>query len=66
MGFRIMEAKRRRKPKVAGLVPLDEETDAWLAQLSQVTGTPREVIVASILRDIRIDDQQADQTPTMH
>ena len=42
------------------LVPLDDETALWLVRLSQVTGTPRGRLVASILRDIRVDDEVAE------
>jgi hypothetical protein len=41
-------------------VPLDAATIAWLARLVRVTKTPPADIVASILRDIRIDDEAAD------
>jgi len=41
-------------------VPLDAATIAWLARLVRVTKTPPADIVASILRDIRIDDEGAD------
>jgi hypothetical protein len=40
------------------LIVLDDETDEWLTRLSVTTGNSRAEIVASILRDIRIDDQR--------
>ena len=40
-------------------VPLDAETRRWLAQLSLTTGDSPGRIVASMLRDIRADDEAA-------
>ncbi len=40
-------------------VPLDAETREWLARLSMVTGDSPGRIVASMLRDIRLDDEAA-------
>jgi len=40
-------------------VPLDAETRKWLAHLSLVTGDSPGRIVASMLRDIRLDDEAA-------
>lgn len=40
-------------------VPLDRETIAWLAELERATGAPARLLVASMLRDIRIDDEAA-------
>jgi hypothetical protein len=47
--------------EVALELPLDKATRDWLAHLSVVTGSAPEQIVASMLRDIRIDDEQAHQ-----
>ena len=41
------------------VVPLDDDTTRWLARLSAVTRTPEPEIVASMLRQIRIDDEKA-------
>ena len=41
-------------------VPLDADTIAWLARLVRTTGSAPAEIVASMLRDIRIDDEAAD------
>jgi hypothetical protein len=41
-------------------IPLDAATIAWLARLVRATKTPPADIVASMLRDIRIDDEAAD------
>ena len=45
---------------------LDRATIAWLARLMHVTGTHPSEIVASMLRDIRADDEQAHQPITQH
>jgi hypothetical protein len=41
------------------IVPLDDDTAAWLAHLGRVTKTPATEIVASMLRAIRVDDEAA-------
>ena len=38
-------------------VPLDRETREWLAKLSKITRDSPAAMVASMLRDIRIDDE---------
>lgn len=38
-------------------VDVDLETVAWLMELAESTMTPPAVLIASIIRDIRIDDQ---------
>jgi len=38
-------------------VPLDGDTREWLSRLSLATGDPMGRIVASMLRDIRADDE---------
>lgn len=45
----------------SGILPveLDSETLAWLAELSRITGAAPQAIVASMLRDIRRDDEAA-------
>jgi hypothetical protein len=40
-------------------LPLDRETMSWLAQLANITGAAPSSIVASMLRDIRKDDEAA-------
>jgi hypothetical protein len=44
-------------------LPLDRETVHWLARLSRVTGDHPRRIVASMLHDIRIDDEAAHRRP---
>lgn len=39
-------------------LPIDRETVAWLNMLAEVTGATPESIIASMLRDIRIDDER--------
>jgi hypothetical protein len=38
-------------------VPMDNATIMWLARLCRVTGARPAAIVASMLRDIRVDDE---------
>jgi hypothetical protein len=57
-----MKAKRK---KIVPL-PLDPETEFWLQRLARATGDRPAVIVASMLRDIRIDDEAAHETQTKH
>ena len=49
-------------PKDDDFVPLDTRTLRWLTKLSKVTGDSPAVLVAKILRDIRIDDERAHAT----
>lgn len=39
------------------LLPLDPATIAWLARLHRVTGDHPREIIASMLRQIRVDDE---------
>ena len=41
---------------------LDPPTVEWLERLSRVTGDPIPDIIASMLRMIRLDDEQAHET----
>jgi hypothetical protein len=41
------------------LVPVDPDTAAWLWQLAKATGAPPADLVASMIRDIRVDDETA-------
>lgn len=43
-------------------IVLDEDTQHWLEELSAETGVHPAVLVASILRDLRIDDEKAHET----
>jgi hypothetical protein len=43
-------------------LPIDRDTIAWLARLSRVTGDAPAALVASMLRMIRLDDEQAHET----
>lgn len=52
-----MAARRDEEESVP--VPLDAETRAWLARLSRVTGDSPGRMIASMLRDIRLDDEAA-------
>jgi hypothetical protein len=40
-------------------LPLDPATAKWLARLGRVTQTHPRDMIASMLRDIRIDDEEA-------
>lgn len=43
-------------------LPLDQATVDWLNRLSQHTGDRPELIIASMLRDIRMDDEATSST----
>lgn len=43
-------------------LPLDQETTRWLLRLAFETGADPAVLVASILHDIRRDDEAAELT----
>lgn len=43
-------------------LPLDQATVDWLNRLSECTGDRPEAIIASMLRDIRVDDEAANST----
>ena len=45
-------------------LPLDRQTIVWLLRLTCVTGDRPADIVASILHDIRVDDEHADDGPS--
>ena len=47
-----------RKPLDDGVIPLDWRTHRWLERLQRATGTPMAQIVASMLYDIRVDDER--------
>lgn len=47
-------------------LPLDRATIAWLARLERLTGTHPNVMIASMLRDIRADDEAANAANTRH
>lgn len=53
---------RNRPTQPAAVLPieLDDDQVAWLARLEKVTGTPAQVIVRSMLRDIMADDAISD------
>jgi hypothetical protein len=38
-------------------IPLDRATQAWLARVALATGTSPGMVIASILRDVREDDE---------
>lgn len=40
-------------------LPLDRATVSWLARLANATGAHPRAIVASMLKDIRVDDETA-------
>jgi hypothetical protein len=44
-------------------LPLDRATAAWLEELAIATGSEPEVLIASILRDIRVDDDEIERIP---
>ena len=50
---------RAQEPRLDLPLPLDPETRDWLLRLSRVLGDDPLAIVASMLRDIRIDDETA-------
>lgn len=45
-------------------VPIDLETVAWLMELADSCHAPPSAIIASILRDVRLDDQTAHDIET--
>jgi hypothetical protein len=47
-------------------IELDRETIVWLARLSRVTGSHPAKIIASMLRDIRVDDERAHAISQTH
>ena len=50
---------RHRKDN-SDIVPLDSVTATWLRRLERVTKTPAAQIVASMLHDIRVDDEKTE------
>lgn len=40
-------------------VPLDPESVEWLAMLERETGKPARLLVATMIREIRVDDEAA-------
>ena len=48
------------------LLPLDRETIAWLARLQRATGDHPNAMVASMLRDIRADDESEHAQAKLH
>lgn len=43
-------------------VPLDPATHAWLAKIARMTKQTPADVVASMVRDIRVDDEQTHDT----
>ena len=48
-----------RNKRYDNIIPLDDDTAAWLARLERTTKTPITEIVASMLLAIRVDDEAA-------
>ncbi len=48
---------RHRKDNT-DIVPLDSLTAQWLKRIERITKTPAAQIVASMLHDIRVDDEK--------
>jgi hypothetical protein len=44
-------------------LPLDRRTAAWLEELAEETGAEPEVLIASILHDVRTDDDEIERIP---
>ena len=54
-----MSAKTRTRSET---LPLDRETERWLIERARESGVDPAKIAAAILRDVRVDDEQAHQT----
>lgn len=58
---RIVYTSLAMKVRVSGIddLPLDAATAAWLGAISLATGAPVGTVIATMLRDIREDDEAA-------
>ncbi len=48
----------RYRKNNSDIVPLDRLTAQWLRRIERITKTPATQIVASMLHDIRVDDEK--------